>query len=87
MGHCRSVASAIGVCGTVAGWAIFAALQRAGAAGIPVSSIVEWWADEDQADGLTAYITQQAFPGANLVERCVTVCVLVRGSVISGLLQ
>jgi ATP-binding cassette, subfamily A (ABC1), member 3 len=51
------------------GWALFASLQRAGAAGISLQSLADWWADEDQAAGLTMYMTHQAFPGAKLVER------------------
>lgn len=58
-----------------AGWAVFSALQRGGSDGIPLAQFAEWWADEDQADGLRLYITTNAFPGAQLVERCVPVCV------------
>lgn len=53
-----------------AGWAIAAAVEQSHGSGIGVDQIVEWWAEEDQAEALNQYMCSVAFPGASLVERC-----------------
>lgn len=73
-----AVAAALGNPGRVAevsesgtGWALAAAFERSRLMdkAIPLAELAAWWAGEDAAAALTAYITQQAFPGAELVER------------------
>lgn len=53
------------------GWALAAAFERSSLMdkSIPVADLAVWWAAEDAAAALTAHLTQQAFPGAELVER------------------
>lgn len=53
------------------GWALAASFARSTAVGhaIPVSDAAAWWAGEDSAAQLTAYVTREAFPGAELTER------------------
>jgi len=60
------------------GWALNAAFARSPhpspAAGaldraIPVPELAQWWAEEEGADRVIAYVTAEAFPGAALTER------------------
>jgi ABC-type multidrug transport system ATPase subunit len=84
-GAVRALAAALGapqrdadISDTGAGWALSAAFARstvpsagapAEARAIPLRDLAQWWAEEDLAANITAYITGAAFPGATLEER------------------